>query len=758
MRSVSTGIRKKDAMALVTGQPVYTDDLVPPDCLVVKVVRSPHAHALIEGINKEAALKVPGIVCILTYEDVPGERFTIAGQTYPEFSPYDRLILDRRLRYAGDAAAIIAGKDEKAVIKAMKLLKIQYQILEPILDLRKAKDSKVIIHPEDNWKALVEVGGDPDRNLVASEAEVMGDVEGVLGGCDYTVEQTYHTKANQQAMMETFRTYTYLDTYGRLNVVSSTQVPFHVRRILANGLQIPKSRIRVIKPRIGGGFGAKQTAVSEVYPALVTLKTGKPAKIIYTREESQIASSPRHEMEVKVKIGADKDGIIKAIDVYALSNTGAFGDHGPTTVGLTGHKTIPLYAKAEAYRFAYDVVYTNHMAAGAYRGYGATQGVFAVESAVNELAHKMGMDPTKIRELNMVHEGDVMPAYYGETLNSCALDKCMATAKRMMNWDEKYPARDMGNHKVRGVGVAMNMQGSGISFVDTAAVSMKVNDDGFYSLMIGAADMGTGCDTTLAQIAAECLVCETNDIIISGVDTDSSPYDSGSYASSTAYITGMAVVKTCESLIKRIREEGAKALGCTYDQTEFQGDRVKNIEKQEEIALIDLANQAMCGNENALFATESHSSAISPPPFMVGMAEVEVDIETGAVELLDYVGVVDCGTPLNPNLCRVQTEGGLAQGIGMALYEDVVYSEEGKNYSNSFLQYKIPTRLDVGEIRVALECSYEKSGPFGAKSIGEVVISTPPPAIAAAVHNAVGVWIRELPVTGEKVYMKMQEK
>jgi len=758
MNSVSSGIRKKDAMALVTGQPVYTDDIAPDDCLVVKVVRSPHAHALIEEIDQAAALKVPGIVCILTYEDVPNKRFTAAGQTYPEFSPYDRLILDRRVRYAGDAAAIIAGEDEKAVIKAMKLLKIKYKVLDPILDLREAKDSAIVIHPEDDWQALVEVGGDHQRNLVASDSDEMGDVDAVLAACDVMVEQTYHTKANQQAMMETFRTYTYLDTYGRLNVVSSTQVPFHVRRILSAALDISKSKIRVIKPRIGGGFGAKQTVVSEPYPAIVTMKTGRPAKIIYTREESQIASSPRHEMEVKVRVGADKNGVIKAIDLYALSNTGAFGDHGPTTVGLTGHKTIPLYAKAQAYRFSYDVVYTNHMAAGAYRGYGATQGVFAVESAVNELAVKLGMDPVEIRKLNMVKTGDVMPAYYGETLTSCALDKCMERAGKMMNWDEKFPARDMGNGKVRGVGVAMNMQGSGISNVDTAAISIKMNDDGFYSLMTGAAEMGTGCDTTLAQIAADCLQCDVDNIVVYGVDTDTSPYDSGSYASSTAYVTGMAVVKTCESLIRRIRKEGAKALDCKFEETEFDGQRITCLKEEKSMELKDLANRAMCGNETVLFATESHYSPTSPPPFMVGMAEVEVDMETGEIELLDYVGVVDCGTPLNPNLCRVQTEGGLVQGIGMALYEDVVYSKRGKNYSNSFMQYKIPSRLDVGNIRVELECSYEESGPFGAKSIGEVVISSPPPAIAAAVYNAAKVWVRELPITGEKVYNGIQRE
>ena len=757
MRVVNQAVPKVDSEALVTGKAVYTNDLAPSDCLIVKIIRSPHAHALIKDINTTRAEAVPGIECILTYKDCPDKRFTMAGQTYPEPSPYDRLILDQRMRFVGDAAAIVAGTSEEAVKKAMKLVKIKYEVLEPVLDFRKAKDNPILVHPEDNWKSLCPVGADNKRNLCAHEESGSGDIEEVLADCDYVIDRVYHTKANQQAMMETFRTYTYLDTYGRLNVVSSTQVPFHIRRILANALDIPKSKVRVIKPRIGGGFGAKQTSVSEVYPAIVTWKTGKPAKIIYTREESLIASSPRHEMEMHVRLGADKDGHIRGIDLHTLSNTGAFGEHGPTTVGLSGHKSIPLYGQAEAFRFTYDVVYTNVMSAGAYRGYGATQGIFAVESAVNELAQVLGMDPTVLREKNLVREGQIMPAYYGETAKSCALDRCLARAKEMIGWDEKYPYRDMGNGKVRGVGVAMAMQGSGISGVDTGSVAIKVNDDGFYSLMIGATDMGTGCDTILSQMAAECLDCDMKDIIVHGVDTDISPYDCGSYASSTTYVTGMAVVRTCETLIRKMCERGAEYLGCSVEDVEFDGKSVVNLKTGESISRKDIGNKVMCFNNEALSASEAFSSPTSPPPFMAGIAEVEIDKETGVVEMVDYAAVVDCGTVVNPSLARVQTEGGIAQGIGMALFEDVVYNAKGKNYSNSFMQYKIPSRLDVGTIRVEFESSYEPTGPFGAKSIGEIVINTPSPAISNAIQNAVGVIIRELPMTAEKVYRGMQE-
>ena len=757
MKSVNQAIIKKDAMALVTGKPVYTDDIAPRDALVVKALRSPYAHALIRKIDTGIAKKLPGIECVLTHEDVPKHRFTIAGQTFPELSPYDRRILDQRLRFVGDAVALVAGRDEKSVDKALKVIKVDYEVLKPLLDFKSAKDNEIIVHPEEDWKEWIEVGGDNKRNLIAQNEVSYGDAAAVFKDCDIVVEGVYHTKACQQAMMETFRAYSYLDLHGRLVIVSSTQVPFHVRRIIATALGVPKSQIRVIKPRIGGGFGAKQTAVMEMYPAIVTKMTGKPAKMIYTRYESQIVSSPRHEAEIKATVGATKDGDIKAITVHSLWNAGAFGEHSPTTVTLSGHKAISLYGDLDAFRFTYEVVYTNTIAAGAYRGYGATQGIFAVESAVNELAAKLGKDPAKIRERNMVRQGQLMRSYFNEYATSCTLDRCLARAKEMIGWDQKYPCRDMGNGKVRSVGLSLAMQSSGINNIDTGAVTIKVNDDGFYSMAVGATDMGTGCDTILAQIAAECLECSPDDIVVSGVDTDTSPYDCGSYASSTTYVTGMAVVKTCESLKERILEEAAKKLKAEPADIEFDGVMLTNSKNNEQISLKDIGNGAMCGNTTALQATESHCSPISPPPFMAGIAEIELDKETGKFELIDFVAVVDCGTVINPALAKVQVEGGLLQGIGMAMFEDVNIDENGRIANNSFMQYHLPSRLDVGKVRVEFASSYEPSGPFGAKSIGEIVINTPGPAIADAVYNASNVRLKELPILPEQVFMGMQK-
>lgn len=756
--AINQPVRKKDSMQLLLGKPVYVEDIVPKDALALKLLRSPHANAIVEEINVSVAKKVPGVVDIYTWEDVPKQRFAIAGQTYPEPSPYDRLILDRHVRFAGDVVAIIAAENEKAALKAMKLIKVKYKILEPVLDFHQAKDNEILVHPEEDWLAQVPVGGDAKRNLVASEISGDGDVDVVLADCDEVLEHAYHMRSFNQAMMETFRTYTELDRYGRLHVISSTQIVFHVRRILSQALGIPKSKIRVEKPRIGGGFGAKQTAVSEVYPAFVTLKTGRPAQLIFTREESQIAGSPRHEMEVRVRLGADKDGHIRGLDLYTLSNSGAYGEHGPTTVGLSGHKSIPLYTGGlEAFRFGYDVVYTNTMAAGAYRGYGATQGIFALETSVNELAEKLGIDPTIIREKNMLQEGMKMPAYYGETANACALDKCMARCKELFHWDEKYPVRDMGNGKVRAAGVAMAMQGSCISNVDVGSATVKLADDGTFNLIIGAADMGTGCDTILAQMVAECMDCSVDDVAVFGADTDASPYDSGSYASSTTYITGKAVEMACAKLKTQLCGIAAGMLGCSTEEVVFENGRVKQINTEKSVSLAEISVKDQVNNDIAAVATASHSSPVSPPPYMVGMVEIELDKDTGEVKILDYVAVVDCGITINPALARIQTEGGIVQGIGHTLFENITYDRNGRPIESSFLQYKVPTRLDMGHLRVEFENSYEPTGPFGAKSIGEIVINTPAPAIAHAIYRATGVWHRELPITPEKILMSMPQ-
>lgn len=758
MKNVGQAIRKIDGMAIATGKPVYTEDLAMPNALVVKILRSPHAFAKIVSIDISKAEKVEGVECILTYKDVPDARFTLAGQSYPEPSPYDRLILDQILRYVGDEVAIIAAVDEKTALQAMKRIKVEYEVLDPVLDFEQAVGHSSIIHPEEDLHVNFDIGMHKENNIVSSVKDEVGDVEEEFKSCAVVVEDTYYPQAQAHAMMETYRAFTYLDHAGRLVVVSSTQIPFHIRRQLARALQISASKIRVIKPRIGGGFGGKQTGACDVFAAIISLKTGKPATIIYDRKETFSCTTSRHAMRLKVKLGADQDGIIRAIDMQVLSDTGAYGEHAATVLGCVGEYTLPLYNKTRAVRLTGNAVYTNKMPAGAFRGYGATQGTFALESAVNKLAEQLKMDPTEVRLKNISKVGETFLTGQGVRLGSTTLDRCIKKGKELIGWEEKFPCQEIGQNKVRAVGMAITMQGSGIANIGTASAEIRLNDDGNFTLLIGATDMGTGCDTILSQMAAEVLEIPMEMISVSAGDTDTSPYDPGSYASSTTYVAGSAVVKAAEELKRKILEQGAKLLGVSPEHAEFDGLEVRTVGGDQKMSLAKLAELTVLGaGKLQLVGYATHGSDVSPPPYVAGFAEVEVDRETGKVVLIDYVAVVDCGTVINPNLARIQAEGGIAQGIGMALYEEVRYDPLGKMGTNTFMQYKIPTRKDVGKVRIEFEESFEPTGPFGAKSIGEVVANTPPPAIVHAVYNAVGVRVNHLPITPEKVFVGMRK-
>lgn len=754
MKYVSTAVKKLDADALVQGKPVYTDDLAPKDCLIIKLLRSPHAHAKIIDIDTKVAERVPGVELILTCKNAPRHRFTSAGQTYPEWSPYDRVLCDDTMRYVGDVAAIVAADTEKHAEQACKLIKVKYEVLEPILDFETAKDNPVRVHDDDSF-AKAPFGYAPERNLICTGSEDFGDFEKEYANCAYTAEHIFYTPAQQQCMMETFRSYAYMEYSGRLTVVSSTQVPFHARRHVATMLGIPYNKVRIIKPRIGGGFGAKQTSVSEFYPAAVTWLTGKPSKLLFTRQESFACANSRHQMRIRARAGCDAEGHVLAISIESLSNTGAYGEHGSTVIGLSGHKTIPLYNKLRGGHFSWDVVYTNIEPAAAFRGYGATQGTFALESVVNELAEKAGIDAVELRLRNIAEEGaELFMTPEIKYLNSTGLRGCLTKGRDLIGWDQTPKKRVMPDGKIRGMGMAMCMQGSGIANVDTASVELRLEDFGFYTLMIGATDMGTGCDTIFAQMVADGMQCPLEKVMVHGVDTDVSPYDPGSYASASTYVTGMAVVKACESMNKKILEEASKRMEIPVDELLFDGTAI-TAESGASLSLDDLAVALVAGPQtHQLVATASNGSPISPPPFMAGFAETETDPLTGKTDVIRMVGVVDCGTPINRALVKIQTEGGLSQGIGFALFEDVQFQENGKMMTDSFMNYKIPTRMDTGEIIVDFSESYEPTGPYGAKSIGEVVINTPAPAIAQAVYAATGVRITRLPVSPEKILLK----
>ncbi len=726
---IGKSIEKIDGHAITTGEPVYTDDRDLKDHLYVHIVRSKHAYAKIINIEVEKAMSLNGVEIVLTYKDVPNTRFTVAGQSFPEPSPYDRRILDEYVRYVGDPVAIIAADSEQTALRAEKMLKVDFEVLEPVLDPKEAISHKSKVHAEDDLFTHFDFGCRPNQNLAGTYEVGFGDIDKAFEESDVIVEDEYSTQAQAHAMMETYRSTSHFDENGRLVIVTATQIPFHIKRIAAKTLGMEEEQIRVLKPRIGGGFGGKQTMATELYAAIVTMKTLKPARVVFNRKETFSMSSSRHAFHVNIKLGATSDGIINAIDMKALSDTGAYGEHAWTVLMVAGHKSLPLYNKTTAARYSGQVVYTNKMPAGALRGYGVTQAIFAMESALNELADELGMDPAELRLKNVIKQGEQNPILEGSSeeapsmLGSCTLSKCIEIGREKIGWNEKYPRREVDSSnvygsKVRGVGMAITMQGSGIAEIDSATAEIILELSGRYTLKIGATDMGTGCDTILLQMAADALKVNIDQVDVVTGDTDNMPYDTGSYASSTTYVTGNAVIRAAENLMDKINSgETAPVLGSGY----FSGDT-------------------------------------SPPPFIAGFAEVEVDMDTGQVELIDYVAAVDCGTVINTNLARIQVEGGLVQGIGMALYEDVQYTSKGRMMTDTFMQYKVPTRKDINTLQVEFVPSYEPSGPKGAKSIGEVVINTPPPAIAHAISNATGVRVKSLPITPEDICMGIRHR
>ena len=749
MKFVNKEMKKVDGIGLITGKPFYTDDLVAnQEYLIIKLLRSPHAYAKIKSIDTTIAEKVPGVEAIYTYKDVPQTMFTLAGQSYPEPSPYDRKILDEYVRYVGDPVAIVAGVDEQTVEKAMKLIKVEYEVLEAVVDYEKALDSHVLVHKDKAHTNYDNIGYDHKRNLASSYLQVKGDVDKGFEESEVIIENTYYTQPQIHAMMETYRSAAYFDVYGRLTVISSTQIPFHVRRHLARALEYPSSKIRVIKPKLGGGFGGKQTSVCEIYAAFVTLKTGKPSKIIYTRKESQAYSNTRHGMRLTVKVGSDREGNIKAIDINVLSNTGAYGEHAPTVTSLVVYKTFPLYAKVPM-RCKADIVYSNTMVGGAFRGYGATQGTFAVESAVNELAHKLGLDPTEVRMKNLVDQSETV---------SGDIKKCIEIGKEAFNWKNREVI-DMGDGKVRASGMAVTMQGSGIAGVDTGSATVKFHDSGDFTLMLGVTDMGQGCDTVLTQMAAEILDVPMDKIIVNTADTDTSPYDPGAYASSGTYVTGNAVIIACEKMKKEIVKAAAQLMNKTEEELEYKGEYVE-AKDGSTLTLKEIGVRSISfEGQNQITTTGTWGGETSPPPFITSFVEVEVDTFTGGVEVLDFLSVADCGTPINPALAKVQVEGGIAQGIGLALTEEITIDKNGKLLQDTLMQYKIPSRKDVGpKVNVLFSHSNEPTGPFGAKSIGEVVINTAAPAIADAVYKATKARVRSLPITSEKLFWEISSK
>ncbi|HOO76935.1 MAG TPA: molybdopterin-dependent oxidoreductase [bacterium] len=757
---VSKGVRKVDAVALATGQPVYTDDFDIPGMLHGKILRSPLAHARIKSIRTTKARRMPGVEAVITWRDVPRIAVTTAGQGYPEPSPYDKFIFDNKVRFVGDEVALVVADTEEAAERALGAIEVEYEELEPLLDVRKAlKKGAPVVHDEKDCRVIIPIPYEPRRNLVARVDAAIGNVDKAYKASEIRIDREYENHISAHSAIEPHCSLAYLDPNGRLTIVSSTQVPYHVRRIVARAMDIPVKRVRVIKPRLGGGFGSKQDIVLEPYVAAATLKTGKPVKIRMTREEVFVSSRTRHGMVTNIKIGAGRDGTINAIDLHALSNTGAYGNHGLTVACNVGMRTLVMFACSNM-RFTSDVAYTNLPNAGAYRGYGGTQGILPTACAIDELAVKLGMDPVDVLLKNIIAPGAEVPILneLGEgattgapRIGSFELAACLRVGSREFGWKRKLARKkDSGRYR-RGVGMSPMIQGSSIPYIDMASAFIKMNDDGSFNLNLGATDIGQGSDTVLAQIAAETLTVATDDIIVYASDTDLTPFDVGAYASSTTYLSGRAVKKTAEKVKELILKVGAEMLETSPDRVRLEKAKVIGSDGAS-VTLKQVGTYSLYEKHQfQIAACESSTSEESPPPTAAHFVEIEVDTLTGRIKVLSYLQAVECGTPINPALCHGQVMGAVVNGLSYALVERFIFNSRGKLLNPNYDYFKIFCSRDRLPIKTIFVPSYEETGPYGAKSVGEVCINGPMPAISNAIYNALGIRMFSAPFTPEKV-------
>jgi putative selenate reductase molybdopterin-binding subunit len=755
---VGHNVRKVDGVKLVTGGAAFTDDVQIPGMLHGKILPSPHAHARIRRIDTTKAKALPGVHAVLTYKDVPRVPHTTAGQAWPEPSPYDTYLLDSKVRFVGDRVAAVAAESRAIAERALGLIEVEYEILPAVLDMEQAMvEGAAVIHDEPDSTKIY----DREHNIAGYILREIGSVEQGFRDSDYIIEREFRTSRQQHCPLEPHVTISWLDADGRLVIRTSTQVPFHCRRQVAMILQIPVSRVHVIKPRIGGGFGGKQEMLLEDICGALALATRRPVKMEFTREEEFYMARSRHPQRLRMKMGVTRDGTVLASQLTVLATTGAYGSHSTTVQGNTGSKVLPLY-RAPHMRFECHVVYTNTPVAGAFRGYGCPQGFFAQETLVDEIACELGMDPLDFHRKNVIRLGDtdLLSAQLGEgkeglprLVRSCGLPQCMESAARAIGWAQKRKSFPNGHtHLRRGVGMACTMQGSGIAGVDWASAFLKINEDGSFYLQVGASDVGAGADTVLSQIAAETLGVSLDKIIITSGDTDITPFDVGAYASSTTIISGGAVKKAAGKVRAQVLELASKMLDAPVDQLDCGNNEVfTTCACRKSVKMSDLAMQAMYKEKFQIMDGASHFNTDSPPPFCATFAEVEVDTETGQVRVLHLATAVDPGTAINPMQAEGQVEGAVAQGMGFALTEELVLDAAGRPVNPNFLDYKMFGALDMPKLTTILVETDEPLGPYGAKSISEVPINGPAPAIANAIFHAVGIRIRKLPIRPEDV-------
>lgn len=787
---------KVDAIKLVQGKPAFTGDFEKRGLLHAKVLHSPHAHAKIKRIDTTKARALEGVAAVLTWQDIPRVVYSTAGQSDPIPGPLDTFSLDNKVRFVGDRVAFVAAETSEIAEKALSLIEVEYEILPMILDPREAmKPDAIKIHDEPEYVNFAD--SNPQKNLAAEIRIDIGDVEKGFQEADEIFEAEYEVSKVQQAHIEPHVAVTYWDEDDRLVIRTSTQVPFHVRRMLAPVLGLPVKRIRVIKPRIGGGFGGKQEVLMEDVAAHLTIATKRPVIYEYTREEEFIAARSRHPMRVRMKTGVKKDGTITANSMYALSDTGAYGCHALTVTGNTGHKAMALYVgdgeyrKAPNIRFYADVVYTNTPPSGAFRGYGVPQGYWPLDRHMEKIARAMGFDPIDFRLKNAIHAGEYHPFSTAwnegreprpEIIHTVGLEQCVAQGRAAIGWDDKFGNEEWRNSwskvesqkseatidhrpstKRKGIGVAMVMQGTAIPYLDMGGASIKMNDDGSFNLLVGATDLGTGSDTVLAQMAAEVLGVPVEDMICYSSDTDFTPFDKGAYASSTTYISGTAATKAAQIAAERIKARAVemfKVAGLQVEPSNLQlSNRMVFAPNGQSIPLSEIALDSLHrNNQEQIMGAASYVSPVSPPPFAAQFAEVTVDTETGQVTVDRLVMAVDSGVIVNPLTASGQIEGGMTQALGYAVCEEMRYDQRGRAIERDFDRYHIFRADEMPELETIFVETFEPSHPFGVKAVAEIPMDGVAPAVGNAVLDALGVNVDEIPVTPEKVWRAIKHQ
>jgi putative selenate reductase molybdopterin-binding subunit len=775
--------RKVDAVKLVQGKPAFAGDIEIRGMLVAKVLRSPLPHARIKKIDASKARALEGVAAVLTHKDVPRVVYSSAGQSDPIPGPLDMFSLDEKVRYVGDRVAFVAAESEEIAELALKLIEVEYEELPAILDMGDSLDNPTLIHDEPEYVDFAE--SDASRNLAAHIHIDIGDVEKGFAEADHIFEHEYEVPKVQQAHIEPHVVVTYWDEDDRLVIRTSTQVPFHVRRILAPVLGLPIKRIRVIKPRIGGGFGGKQEVQIEDVAAHLTIATGRPVMFETTREEEFIASRSRHPMRVRMKTGVKKDGTITANAMYALSDTGAYGCHALTVTGNTGHKSMALYVGDGDYRekpniqFIADIVYTNRSSSGAYRGYGVPQGFWPLERQMERIANALGLDPIEFRMKNALREGELQPFSTAwsegreprpEVITSNGLEECVRQGRAAIGWDQKFGQASWQEipgkpHLRRGVGVAMVMQGTAIPYLDMGGASIKMNDDGSFNLLVGATDLGTGSDTVLAQMAAEVLGVPVEDILVYSSDTDFTPFDVGAYASSTTYISGAAVVKAAQVVAEQMMTRAAKMLNAEENAPQVDpseivlGDRMAMAPDGRTVSMRQIAYDSLHHEDQLqIMGVGSYMSPVAPPPFGAQFAEVTVDTETGMVTVDKLVMAVDSGVIVNPVTASGQIEGGMTQALGYAVSEEMLYDGQGRIRERDFSDYHIFAAHEMPELETIFVETFEPSHPFGVKAVAEIPMDGVAPAVGNAIMHACGADLSDNPATPERIWRALQEK